>query len=273
MFSLWETLHMRILHLFNTAGVPTLLSQYMRTQGHTSQVLTTRASDKFSQTDPGAWVVSRARWFYLKSILEAHNFDLLVVHANARLISYLKYLKRPLVLYCHGSELRSWPGRVISDLQWGDYKHVIVATPDLLDLLPDIPEEITYIPNPVSPMFKPGPPPAVPRAFTFSYGADLEALDLAREKGLDLDILQRTFKWRQMPDLFKGYSHYIDIKRDHLGEMLIRGEVLSMTALEALASGLTVLTQEREVRGLPPKHQLENSGKIFLETVSPIVRN
>lgn len=261
---------MRVLHIQNTAGVATMLTEWCRERGVDSQVLATAQNDKFGHADADAWVMSRARWFYLKSILEARHFDVLVVHGNTRLISYLRFLGRPVILYCHGTELRSRPGDVIADLQMGLYKHLIVATPDLLDLLPDWPERVTYIPNPVHYMFLPGKRPQEPRAMTFSYGADQEALALARERGLELDILQRTFKWRQMPGLFEKYSHYIDVKRGHRGEMLIKNGVLSLTALEALLSGLTVVTQDGEVRGLPEKHGMDTAGRLFMEVLASL---
>jgi hypothetical protein len=103
---------------------------------------------------------------------------------------------------------------------------------------------------------------------TFSHGADQEALDLAHSKGLELDILQRTFRWRDMPQLFEKYTHYVDVKKDAMGTQLIKKGVLSMTALEALLSGLTVITPEGEVRGLPEKHGVDTAGRIFTETLA-----
>ena len=86
----------------------------------------------------------------------------------------------------------------------------------------------------------------------------------------------RSYLASEVPRLFSGYTHYVDVKRDHRGRSLIDPDigVLSQTALEALASGLSVVT----VRGvvapgdprIPPR-DVEYAGRIFLEVVSRFV--
>lgn len=258
---------MRILHIFDTCGVASAYKALDAVNDH--RIITTARNNKFGHSH-GATVVGSRKLFYARCLASTPFADVAVCHINLKMAHLVGLAGRPVVLYAHGTELRLHAEEVNRDLAAGRLAHVVAATKDLTQLVND-PSRVTYIPNPISPIFTPsGAKPARVRAFTFSYGADDLALDLARAYGLNLDILNRTFTHNEIPIIFAQYSHYIDVKRDVEGRQLIHDGVLSLTALEALAAGLKVITPDGLVKQLPAEYDREASLKAFLGVVSRV---
>lgn len=224
-----------------------------------------RRGNYWGHSDP-SHTVSNKYSLTLRSLLTPS--DVTVIHGNTRLVRHFRRLKKNIFLYAHGSEVR---GLFKENLDvYSSVKHIFMATPDLKGEFEFF--NTTWIPNPVPIQFSPGPIKSEPRALSFHYGADKEAEDLARAYGIPLEIRDRNIPYSLMPSTLRQFTHYIDVKRDHRGVSLIKSGVLSLTALEALGSGLTVITEDGLIKGLDPKHRIEYSGPLFLKTVKDFTR-
>lgn len=149
---------MNILHIGNTAGVPSIITKGQRELGHNAQVLETwKEYRKYPHDMENYYVVGKTGikdWFktplialrQLKTILIAKDFDIIHVHSgmmwtglDAPLIKIFQH--KPLIVHYHGSDLREGYGMHYQ--RFADKK--IVATPDLLKYVPDA----VFVPNPV----------------------------------------------------------------------------------------------------------------------------
>lgn len=139
---------MRVLHIENTAGVPSIIARAQNASGTYARVLETYHDSHAFEHDYEFYFdhsfrdLSRMR----KIVHLAGEFDVLHVHSGInwkRLdIVASKLLKRkPLVVHYHGSESRMGYGmsyRFLADAK-------LVSTPDLLKWHPDA----LYLPNPI----------------------------------------------------------------------------------------------------------------------------
>lgn len=134
---------------------------------------------------------------------------------------------------------------------------VLVSTPDLLGLVPNA----VYLPNPVdTDHFRP---------VSFSTDRQKDALIMATEAidirpaldycrnhniSLGIEVYDRTkspIMYSQMPNFLRSYKVYADIR--YVNQRIL--ENLSKTALESLASGLTVLDYRlKSIQKLPNEH-------------------
>jgi hypothetical protein len=196
-------------------------------------------------------------------------FDALVLHGNLSLVKYLRHFNSNLFLYAHGSELRGNWEELSGTLK--HFKHVFVSTPDLLEGAP--PGSATHLPVIINQAFYSSMVKVAPlRALSFTYNADEEVRDLVRPYGIPLDILPRTLKHSELPNVFLNYTHYVDFKRDHLRRSLIDPEkgVFSLTGLEALAFGLKLITDKGIIAKSPPDNR-KSSGELFIKILKEYV--
>lgn len=134
---------------------------------------------------------------------------------------------------------------------------VLVSTPDLLEMVPNA----IYLPNPVdTDHFRP---------VSFSIDRQKDALIMVTEAidirpgldhcrnhniSLEIEVYDRTkspIMYSQMPDFLRSYKVYVDIR--YVNQRILAN--LSKTALESLASGLTVLDyQLKSIQKLPDEH-------------------
>jgi hypothetical protein len=134
---------MRILHIGNTGGVPGELSKYMRSQGHTSDVMIFYPDYLHHGCDYDYSVKSKwlraclpiySAYRCLAMLRHVHKYDILHFHAFGGITFYLdfplwKLLGKKIVLHYHGSELRRF-GREMPFAKLADIR--LVSTPDLL---------------------------------------------------------------------------------------------------------------------------------------------
>ena len=243
---------MRILHVWNPAGVASIIAKYMdRLYGTKSLVVFRRAYDRFGTTVYGVLWDCGAKTFVLRVIFLARRFDLVHVHSLDRIVPLLKliYPRKPVVLHYHGSEIRGrWRLRR-RYWMWADA--ILYSTPDLCDS--EAPACAVYVPNPVdTELFRrlDGVRRRRNMALAFNYNLDLDrAMRYARRYGLSVELLGRGIPYRELPRLLNKYEYYIDRTSP---------ESLSKTALEALACGLKVIRWDgRVVFGLPLEHRPE----------------
>ncbi|HEV2120555.1 MAG TPA: hypothetical protein VGS11_10715 [Candidatus Bathyarchaeia archaeon] len=232
---------MKILHIFNQGGVSSTLAPIMDENcGTVSRVVTRTALNRFrfpaEEIDKGAW------GFVLNAAKIALKAD--VVHVNGGIPTH-NFLKKILswkdhVMHFHGSESRGKKIEIDGSLQ-------LYSSPDMIYSLPS---SAIYLPNPVDrSIFAPQDIHGEGKAMTFSYNASDVAEEFARQRGLELTVLDRRYTWNQIPDLFSHFEYYIDSKR-------MKGELIkarSMTALQALACGLKVIEWDGSVSSYFPE--------------------
>lgn len=259
---------MKILHIWNIAGVGSIIAKYMdKYYGTSSWVIMRKLFDKFGLTIYGELWDCGAKTFTLKALLKARKFDIIHIHGFDRILPYLRvlYSNKPLIMHYHGSDIRGhWQLR---KKYYRKADAILVSTSDLLE---NAPENVQYLPNPVdTEIFYRKHPSIYPKtAFHFGYRADDVASQYAKRYGLKLVIHNRTqtpIPYIQLADVLCDYDYYIDVKRSKDGILLGSGTSLSKVGLESLACGLKVIRWDGElVETLPKEHDpIEVIKKLF----------
>lgn len=142
---------LRILHIGNTVGVPSIIAKAMNDLGHEAKVLVTWKTDnQFTHDYENYYSDSRVDFNNILKILRtvklASDFDIVHFHSgiNWKRLDFLmlKFLyHKPLVVHYHGTETRNRTGIAYRNLI--DAK--IIVSPDLLKWLPDA----FFVPNPI----------------------------------------------------------------------------------------------------------------------------
>jgi glycosyltransferase involved in cell wall biosynthesis len=286
---------MRILHVWDQAGVAFVLAKYQRLNGHDSKAIMVREYDKYGIGKfYNEYVVDASLDdFDQKSVDEAHSADILHIHSRSDMVFKMREKYRnskKIILQYHGTDIRGikkqkLPHRSkLSDFAVrGIFTYrrlrdailikkrihskaqrladaVIVSTPDLLPLV----SKGIYLPNPIdTDHFTPEHGSSKPeRALTM----DTEATDIrltlnyCKKQNVELDVevynrIRDPIMYGDMPAFLKKYGLYVDVRYVD-GKIL---ENLSKTALEALACGLDVLDHKLNRRhGLPVEYDPMN---------------
>ncbi|MGC2383840.1 MAG: hypothetical protein WA631_12110, partial [Nitrososphaeraceae archaeon] len=172
---------LRILHIFDQAGVAFVLAKFQQLQGHESKVLTTRSSDKYGIKDfykEYIILANSEKEFNEECLMHAESADIIHVHSRIDVLFLLRKelgKSKRIILHYHGTDIRGLkkvklPHKsTLSDMAIRSIysyrmmrdrlllKHrlhekaqrlcdaTIVATPDLLAQV----KQAIYIPNPV----------------------------------------------------------------------------------------------------------------------------
>ena len=221
--------------------------------------------DPFGMT-PAMWkrTYPYGRWeshaYGLHVLLKAiENYDLIHVHSFDKCVPTLAYLRKPILLHYHGSDIRGrW------DDKKGKWKHanrIVVSTPDLLK---GAPKDAEYLPNPIDiEVFRDLGGPRISKALHFNYDAVDLAEHVAAENGVQLTVMNKGIPYTDMPRILNAYRYYVDVKRDHSDRVLISRatDTGSLVGLQALACGCTVLRLDGVHKGLPVEHEPGNVAK------------
>jgi hypothetical protein len=181
------------------------------------------------------------RFSFVKMVWKLREAECDLLHAHycvspAR-ASYLS--GKPYVVHCHGSDVRNgvgWSKRLCLERA----RKVLVATPDLLKVLPNA----IYMPTPVGPQFH--------NLGLRRKGAAYFRKPFEKPPKIDwlnITVLDPVFAYEDMPKLLNTFEYFVD---DSLPD-------LSKTALEALACGGKVVTWKGDAvfEGLPEMHRVE----------------
>lgn len=242
----------RILHVWNTAGVASVIAKFTDRQYHTrSTVITRRAADRVGLTTYGTAYNDGPSRFFLRALLAARKSDVVHVHSLDRIVPWIKRLYgKPVIMHYHGTDIEGrWDEKTS---RWRRADYLAVSTPNLLE---GAPASAVFVPNPVdTDIFRPVVEVRNPRsALSFRYGMDAEAEHLVEDLGLDLTLLDRwSVKHEEMPQVLSKYAYYVDMRKppDH-GVARSVGKA----ALEALACGCRVVDWSgRVLEGLPQEN-------------------
>jgi hypothetical protein len=246
----------KILHVWNTAGVASVIAKFTDSQfGTRSTVITRKAADRAGLTTFGTAYPDGAARFFARALWMARSANLVHVHSLDRVIPWVKRLySKPVVMHYHGTDIEGrWREK---EGRWGKAEYIAVSTPNLLE---GAPKRAVYVPNPVdTDLFKPIPAERDPNsAVSFRYGMDAEAEAMAKNLGLHLVMLERwSVRYEQMPQTLSRYAYYVDMRKPP-GHMIARS--VGKAALEALACGLKVIDWEGKViEGFPPAHDAKS---------------
>jgi glycosyltransferase involved in cell wall biosynthesis len=245
----------KILHVWNTAGVASVIARYCDREFQTeSKVITRRTADKAGLTTYGTAYGDGATRFFLRALRMSLGVDVVHVHSLDRIVPWVRRLGKPVVLHYHGTDIEGrWEEK---RPRWSRADYLAVSTPNLLE---GGPPEANFVPNPVdTDIFKPGGGNRDPNAaVSFRYGMDAEAEAAAKKLGLTLTWLERwSVRNDRMPGVLSKYAYYIDMRRPP-GHMVARS--LGRAALEALACGTKVVDWKGEVlSAFPPENDPRN---------------
>jgi len=246
----------KVLHVWNTAGVASVIAKFTDMEfGTSSTVITRRAADRVGLTTYGTAYPDGAARFFARAIWMARSADLVHVHSLDRVVPWLGTLySKPVVMHYHGTDIEGrWQEK---KGRWSRAVYIAVSTPNLLE---GAPPNAVHVPNPVdTDLFRPIPGEREPNsAVSFRYGMDAEAAAVARKLGLNLVMLERwTVRYEQMPRTLSRYAYYIDLRKppEH-----VLARSVGKAALEALACGCKVIDWEGKViEGLPPEHDAKS---------------
>lgn len=269
---------MRILHIWNTAGVASIIAKNMdRIYGTQSNVLMKKDWDKFGFTTYGELLSYKHNTlfhkvdFILKCLKKAQDFDIIHVHGQWKIlpITKLLYPSKPLIAHFHGTDIRGlWNKR---KKFWKFADVLLYSTLDLKD--EETPREAIFILNPVDmDLFYPKHDVLFPNdAFHITYNADNEAKRLAQQYGLKLVIHDRSIPYRKFADELCNYGYYIDVKA--VAPSFRIYNFLSKTGLEALACGLKVINRDGNIlEGLPEEHKPESVTRILYSLYKTLLK-
>jgi glycosyltransferase involved in cell wall biosynthesis len=270
---------LKILHIWDQAGVACVLSKYQRRHGHFVKILKRSGYDPFAifkfYNEP--LIDIDGKKFLQLAIKEAKDYDVIHIHSLFKIIPELRrqYNDKVLVLHYHGSEIR---GKDIDSvrLEAEDRSDIIlVSTSDLLDYISN--DKVQYLPNPIdTEHFR--------NIFDFSVDKSLMITSNRRDISWILHYLHKNnfnahidriidrssspVPYSHLPNLLNQYSIYIDIKK-YIDGLLLTS--LSKTALEALACGLKVLRHDlKYIYGLPKNNEPEEAANRTLEVYNTI---
>ncbi len=253
---------MKVLHVWNTAGVASTLAKYQsKVLGWKTWVIARKKYDPYGLTTYGEALNTSAYGFALRALLYAARYDVIHVHDLDSIIPLIRLVhghRKHVVIHYHGSSIRDkW---LEKRARWSRADLVIVATRDLLASAPKD-AEARFLPNPVdTELFRPLPHvKREPGTALFFYDetpklkSSLEwARETARKLGLKLvvhDRSRRPIPYKLLPEFLNRFEYFIDHNWV---------EALSKTALEALACGLKVVRWDgRVLEGLPVEHKPE----------------
>jgi hypothetical protein len=285
---------MRILHVWDQAGVACILAKYQRQQGHISSVLRVKDQDKYGINRFYSELItySPEKDFIQSSLKEASTAELIHVHSRIDVIAPLRERfgkSKKIILHYHGTDIRGFssPSAYQNRSRLGNIiprskslmkkllrrksehtlRHIkaqlltdgiLVSTPDLLKLV----KVARYLPNPVDiDHFKPDrayPRREKKKSLTIrSEVTDIKrALEYCKRNNINLDI--ETYDRTQQPIMYQDMPCFLKRYDIYVDIRYVNGRILenlSKSALESLACGLEVLDYRLEYcRGLPSKH-------------------
>jgi len=258
---------LKILHIWDQAGVGCILARYLRRRGDYVKILKRSGYDPFAIFPfyNESLIDIDGKNFLKLCLKEAKNYEVIHIHTLFKIIPELrkKYKDKRIILHYHGSEVRVKEDNVdplrLDAEQKSDV--ILVSTSDLLNYVNN---EAQYFPNPVDTehfrkaSFSMSPEKSL---MIISNRMDVQWItDFLSKNNFNpasytiIDRSSNPILYSQLPTVLRRYSIYIDIK--YIDGLLLTS--LSKTAIEALACGLKVLPYNLQYKeGLPEDNEPE----------------
>lgn len=244
---------MKILHIWNIAGISSTLAKYQKQLQHHAIVIIREASNKMNFPHD-INVRGSAKSFYFHAIKAAWRFDILHVHYCDKIVPILRriYPRKKVVLTYHGTDIRNkWRER---EKYWKHAHLVTVSTPDLIPGF----DGIQYTSIPIDREHYKRGQEFIPKSALFLWSAHSQlALDLVQSEskklGLNLiiqDYPGTRFQYNVYPRFLELFEYYFDVK-ECFGKI---NPAMSKTGLEMLAMGSKVFYLGKILTEFPEQH-------------------
>lgn len=266
---------MRILHIWDQAGVASVIAKWQAKSGHKTHVIKNIKHDKMKITFYYRGELVRNKYvFVIKSLLAIRNYDLIHLHDAWFIVPFAKimYPKKKFVMHYHGSLVRMNP--IKKRAQWEKkVDAIIVATPDLLDY--QYAKKPTYVPNPIdTDLFKKTKIPNCGYGFTsLKWDQTPETVrDFLKTLpyNFELHIREQTrvIEYSSLPSFLCTYEYFVDYPT--YKNKVIKAN--SCLGLQAMSMGLKVISHDGLIRTeLPYEHTPEaavkNIDKVYDEII------
>lgn len=278
---------MRILHLFNTAGIASVIAKYQRRLLHDNAIVYARkVFDPFGfgrayHEYTRYCIPDRASIIKFKALVLSPFFDIIHVHSSDEIQCLIKKfvpLRRKVILHYHGTKIRgNWRKR---RKYWSTANIILASTKDLLK---GAPSKVQYLPNPVdTELFrgmnlkrKPVALLMVKHKRSHMWNQIKPVADGVKKKfDVDYQVIfcsSQPVPYINIPRILNRYEWFFDIP--HGPNKLLDG-ILSATALQALACGCKVLTwwSDQVFTQLQEEHKPENVVKRLSEIYEEITK-
>ncbi len=248
---------MKILQVWEWAGIASIMSHYLKKAGHECLVL--KSQDYFGYLPfYGQKLITRTDYFRL--VLELpKEYDVIHVHADIKTALNIRkaYPDKKIIFEYHGTEARRGNDLNLALIK-RDMDHVFYSTKDLEKYIP----YGEHLPNITDVEHFSKRELGEGALAIISGGMNIElARSIVKKLNLDVRIIVRDLKactqYNDMPELLSKYDTYVDLKVV---------DALSATALQALAMGLKVIqTNGRVVTQMQEQHKPEKVIKRLLE--------
>lgn len=257
---------MKILHVWDQAGVASVIAKYQQKLGHKTQVLQQEKHDTNDITKLYGGHVSKKNklFFVFVCLSKVKDYDIIHLHDAWFMVHLIHFLypKKKIILHYHGSMVRYlkpyWKRKL-----WEKYvDEIVVSTPDLL--AHKYYKKPIYVPNPVdTEIFKRTRPTKFKNtAFTAlkhdQSGQQLQRMLMDHDILVDLETQMRTerrIKHTDFPAHLQKYEYYIDIPT-------YNGQIIpahSICGLQAMALGVKTVGWDFKISNkLPDIHQPES---------------
>jgi hypothetical protein len=252
------------------AGIGEILSNEANKLGHKSIVIQKRDLDPFGFGDYyGTTIYVDALDKYVELLFEtSRKSDVVIVHDW---IEFLDEIECPnIFVYFHGSKLRTLPPEQIEEIT-SKIKGIILSTDDLLQYCPFgkvLPQPVDYD------LFKNTNSPRYIDQLTINRKYQRDEIEpIIKSKFPKCVYLERTnmniIKYEKMPERLNGIKEYVDWKFDYSKPIPNTVNVPSVTGLQALACGCTVLNSEGKKldKSLLVKHDSKKVTQEFLRYI------
>lgn len=269
---------MKILHIWNTAGVASLMAKHLRRKGHHVDVLMRTGYDPFLMNEYYNYSLLNlsGNEFLNHAIKQAEHYDVIHVHAIYKIGKRLRelYPNKKLILQYHGTELTNCTDNAFRISQSLYFNHVLCSTNDLYNILKYESKRGILLENAVdTDIFKPKDQNKFKSALLFKIRyTDIDLIQSFVKSNTDWDVYlidrEKDFKtYSEMPILLNQFDKYIDVKI-YSWTTGKPGEAYSKTGREALACGLKVLNYKGDiVSGLPeeftPEYMIDRLLNIY----------
>ena len=254
---------MRILHIWEQAGVSCVLAKYQRRLGHEVFVFKKHGFDPFGILPYyGDKAITLKKTKYaLKCLFIPEKYDIIHIHDLWQLVPVVRALwgdKKKIILHYHGTILRRTPKmtRMVAE-RIAD--KVLVSTKDLLQY-----GNFTYLPNPVdTELFYKQSQITMNNTASVTIKGEMTVAaveDVLTKHHVDLKLDPTAWKeqkvpYGRMPENLVRNQYFIDL-------FLYKGEVQdahTLTGLQAMALGVSTFCSDYKWHySLPREHYPEN---------------